>query len=133
MGCPAGCRSGHLGPEGVHMSHLWAIVQAHLDKHGVREAAVARKMGTVPQTLNSWKKRGVRQLPSPRLLQALARVTETDYLTVLVAALQDTGHLSSDSQDGEGSGGDGNASSTKKVKGKRLTLPQEVRRLLPPG
>ncbi|WP_186812663.1 hypothetical protein [Cellulomonas composti] len=78
------------------MGHLWQIVQKHLDEYGVREAALARKMGTRPQTLNSWKNRGLKQLPERRLLDSLAVATRTPYETVLEAALADTEYRSLD-------------------------------------
>ncbi|MFJ7723807.1 hypothetical protein ACIQYM_37730, partial [Rhodococcus erythropolis] len=77
------------------MSELWNLIQSHLDRYGVRDAEFARRMGSTPQTLNSWKKRGVRQLPNKELLEAVAEVTGRDYRQVLDAALIDTGYLSS--------------------------------------
>ncbi|MDJ0405836.1 hypothetical protein QNA23_20250 [Rhodococcus erythropolis] len=77
------------------MSELWNLIQGHLDRYGVRDAEFARRMGSSPQTLNSWKKRGVRQLPSKELLEAVAEVTGRDYRQVLDAALIDTGYLPS--------------------------------------
>lgn len=77
------------------MSELWNLIQGHLDRYGVRDAEFARRMGSSPQTLNSWKKRGVRQLPSKDLLEAVAEVTGRDYRQVLDAALIDTGYLPS--------------------------------------
>ncbi len=74
------------------MGRLWGIIQAHLDEYGVREAAFARRMGTIPQTINGWKHRGVRELPSRQLLDAVARETRTDYIDVLFAALDDAGY-----------------------------------------
>lgn len=75
------------------MGYLWDIAQAHLDAYGVRAAALARRMGTSPQTLDSWKNRGVRSLPSRELLEALAKETRTPYPVVLEAALRDTDYL----------------------------------------
>lgn len=75
------------------MSQLWKIVQQHADDFGVREAEIARRMGTTPQTLNSWKKRGLRQLPESRLLYGLAVVARVPYESVLSAALHDTHYL----------------------------------------
>lgn len=75
------------------MGELYTIIQKHLDRYGVREAALARLMGTSSQTINSWKTRGVRQLPTRTLLEALARETGTPYSMVLRAALVDTGYL----------------------------------------
>lgn len=87
------------GREGVDVSHLWEIIQAHLDEYGVRDAALARRMGTPAQTLNSWKKRGLKQLPERRLLEAVARETRTPYNEVLNAVLVDT-HYLEDTTDG---------------------------------
>lgn len=75
------------------MSQIWEIVQAHIDAYGPSEAEVARRMGTSPQTLNSWKKRGLRKLPDAHLLLGLARVTQTPYEDVLRAALSDIRYL----------------------------------------
>lgn len=75
------------------MGELYGIIQRHLDRYGVREAALARLMGTSSQTVNSWKTRGVRQLPTRPLLEAVARETRTPYEVVLRAALLDTGYL----------------------------------------
>lgn len=73
---------------------LWGIIQAHLDRYGVYEAVFARRMGTSPQTINTWKTNGLKQLPARRLLEAVARETMTPYANVLHAALMDTGYLS---------------------------------------
>jgi hypothetical protein len=72
---------------------LWSIIQAHLDRYGVYEAVFARRMGTKPQTINTWKNLGVKRLPERRLLEAVARETGTPYAAVLKAALVDTGYL----------------------------------------
>jgi hypothetical protein len=74
------------------MGELYGIIQRHLDRYGVREAALARRMDTSSQTINSWKTRGVKQLPTRKLLEALARETGTPYAVVLQAALVDTGY-----------------------------------------
>lgn len=84
------------------MGELYSIIQRHLDRYGVREAALARLMGTSSQTINSWKTRGVRQLPTRPLLDALARETGTPYEVVLRAALLDTGYLDSVTPDADG-------------------------------
>jgi transcriptional regulator with XRE-family HTH domain len=75
------------------MSNVWDIVQRHIDAYGVREAEIARRMGTVPQTLNSWKNRGIHKLPDARLLLALANITGVAYEDVLNAALHDIRYL----------------------------------------
>lgn len=77
------------------MSELWKVIQGHLDKYGVREAEFARRMGSTPQTLNSWKNRGLKQLPDRRLLEAVADLTRTPYFRVLDLALFDIGYRDS--------------------------------------
>lgn len=72
---------------------LWSIIQAHLDRYGVYEAVFARRMGTKPQTINTWKNLGVKRLPERRLLEGVARETRTPYELVLRAALVDAGYL----------------------------------------
>ena len=75
------------------MSELWKIIQTHLDQTGVREAEFARRIGTSPTTVNSWKNRGVRSLPERRLLEAVAdEVDGVNYRQVLVAVLTDIGY-----------------------------------------
>lgn len=74
------------------VSELWNLIQEHLDQYGVREAEFARRMGSTPQTLNSWKNRGLKQLPERRLLEGVAAVLRCDYETVLRAALVDIGY-----------------------------------------
>lgn len=79
--------------DGSPVGHLYAIVQRHIDTYGVREAELARRVGTSPQTINSWKNRGVRGLPSREILRKLADVTRTAYGDVLEAALMDAGYI----------------------------------------
>lgn len=79
---------------------LWSIIQAHLDRYGVYEAVFARRMGTKPQTINTWKILGVKRLPERWLLEAVARETATPYSDVLHAALVDTGYVTPEA-DGE--------------------------------
>jgi transcriptional regulator with XRE-family HTH domain len=81
--------------------HLWQIIQKHLDDYGVREAEFARRIGTSPQTVSSWKKRGVRSLPAKRLLVGVSDVTRRPYDEVLTAALYDAKYLpKEDASDG---------------------------------
>lgn len=93
------------------MSHLYDIAQRHLDAYGVRAAALARRMGTSPQTLDSWKNRGLKELPDKWLLQALARETGTPYGDVLTAVLRDIDYLP------RGSDGDGDAATKNRAGG----------------
>lgn len=73
--------------------HLWKIIQAHLDAYGVREAEFARRIGTSPQTVSSWKKRGIRKLPEKKLLVGVSDVTRHPYDLVLDAVLHDIKYL----------------------------------------
>lgn len=93
------------------MGNLWRIVQDHLDDVRVTEARFAERIGTGAQTVNSWKKRGVRRLPAQDLLAAVARETGADYMAVLMAALHDSGYLPEPQARPrrERSGGNGNA------------------------
>lgn len=75
------------------MGELWGIIQAYLDRHATREAAFARQVGTTPQNLSWWKQNGLRRLPKPDLLAAVARQAGVPYETVLRAALTDAGYL----------------------------------------
>lgn len=77
------------------VSELMKLVQAHLDKYGVKEAEFARRIGTAPQTVSNWKARGT-TLPSRRLLEGVAAVTGLPYQRVLDAALIDAGYQSPD-------------------------------------
>lgn len=78
------------------MSELWKIIQNHLDEYGVREAAFARLIGSAPQTVNSWKKRGLKQLPDESVLRALSDVTKTSYADILTAVLRDINYVKKD-------------------------------------
>lgn len=80
------------------MGYLYDIAQRHLDAYGVRAAALAKRMGTAPQTLDSWKNRGLKELPDQWLLEALARETRTPYGDVLTAVLRDIGYLPGESE-----------------------------------
>lgn len=86
------------------MSHLLAIVDAYKDAHGQpSDSAVARAIGVKPQTLSSWRTRGIKEPPAREALRALARLTRLDYESVVLrAALLDAGWL----EDGDGDGHD---------------------------
>jgi transposase-like protein len=80
------------------MSHLLAIIDEYKDAHGApSDSSIARAVGIAPQTLSSWRKRGIRELPNRETLQALARLTRRDYTNdVLRAVLLDIGYMSED-------------------------------------
>ncbi|WP_280317248.1 hypothetical protein [Nocardia wallacei] len=75
------------------MSEFLGIIQAHMDRTGVREAEFARRIRLTPQAVNTWRHRGIRRLPERRILDAVAEVTGVDYTRVLFAVLRDTGYL----------------------------------------
>lgn len=75
------------------MPELISIIDAHMDKYGVREAAFARTVNASPQTINAWRHRGIRALPSPALLRSVADITGRPYREILDAALTDAGYL----------------------------------------
>ena len=77
------------------MSELVRLIDDYRDAHGQpSDASVARALGIAPQTLSSWRKRGIRELPDPESLHALARLTRRDYATVVLpAVLRDIGYL----------------------------------------
>ena len=85
------------------MSHLLAIIDEYKDAHGgPSDSSIARAIGAAPQTISSWRRRGIRQLPDRELLMALARVTRRDYRTEIIpAVMQDIGYLPEES-DGDG-------------------------------
>lgn len=78
--------------------HLVGVLDAYRDAHGQpSDSSVARAIGAAPQTVSSWRTRGVRQLPSAALLRRLAAFTGEDYeQVVLRAALLDAGYLEND-------------------------------------
>lgn len=80
--------AGHASGQG---RCLIAIVQAHMDRHGMSEAAVARSIGTSRATVNTWRNGQIKRLPQREYLDRLAALTGVDYCDVLVAALTDTG------------------------------------------
>lgn len=77
------------------MSHLLAIIDEYKDAHGApSDSSIARAIGIAPQTLSSWRKRGIKELPSRDTLWELARFTRRDYQTeILPAVLRDINYL----------------------------------------
>lgn len=70
------------------MSRLLEIIDDYKDRHGQPpDAAVARAIGVKPQTINSWRKRGMKQPPDNEALRALATLTGKDYETVVLRAV----------------------------------------------
>ncbi|MGB3762727.1 MAG: hypothetical protein WA966_05835 [Ornithinimicrobium sp.] len=75
------------------MSHLVALIDAYKDSHGnPSDSSVARVIDVAPQTISSWRRRGVREVPNPECLRKLARLIQADYISVVLrAALIDAG------------------------------------------
>jgi hypothetical protein len=82
------------------MSRLLEIIDEYKDSHGSpSDSSIARAIGVAPQTISSWRKPGIRQLPERETLRALARFIGVDYESVVLrAVLIDTGWL----EDGDG-------------------------------
>lgn len=80
------------------MSHLVALIDDYKDRHGQpSDASIARAVGIAPQTLNSWRRRGIRDLPTRDTLVSLATLLRADYESVVLrAALLDAGWVTDD-------------------------------------
>lgn len=87
------------------MSKLLALIDEHKEAHGnPSDASIARAIGVAPQTLSSWRKRGIRELPAKDTLERLAIFLRRDYRTVVIpAALADIGYVP-DADEGDGQG-----------------------------
>lgn len=78
-------------------SELIRLIDEYRDRHGQpSEASIARAIGTRPQTVSSWRKRGLRQLPADALLRRLATLLGVPYEDYLLqVALYDVGRRDS--------------------------------------
>lgn len=89
------------------MSELLDMIDAWRDRHGQpSDASIARAIGAAPQTISSWRKRGIRQLPSKELLHALADFLRVPQVEVIMAAARDAGYLEAAPPPGPPDGGD---------------------------
>lgn len=79
--------------EGSLVSELVRLIDDYKDRHGQpSDASIARAIGVAPQTVNSWRKRGIKELPDDAALRRLAQLLNLphqDY--VLQVALFDIG------------------------------------------
>lgn len=77
------------------MSQLVAIIDDYKDRTGQpSDASISRAIGVARQTVSSWRRRGLRELPDRGSLVELAHLTGRDYESVILrAALLDTGWL----------------------------------------
>lgn len=75
------------------MSELIKIIDEYRDAHGQpSDSSIARAIGIAPQTLSSWRKRGIKEPPEAATLRRLAAFVRLPYEEyVLQAALVDAG------------------------------------------
>jgi transcriptional regulator with XRE-family HTH domain len=76
------------------MSRLVGLIDDYKDRHGQpSDASIARAIGIAPQTLNSWRKRGIRELPAPDTLRRLASFIGVAEQVTFYAAGVDAGYI----------------------------------------
>lgn len=80
------------------MSELLALIDDYKDRHGnPSDSSIARAIGTAPQTVSSWRRRGIKEPPDREVLRNLAALLRVDYETVVLrAALVDAGWVDAD-------------------------------------
>jgi hypothetical protein len=71
------------------MSEVLRIIDGWKDRHGQpSDASIARTLGMAPQTLSSWRERGIKAVPrNMDPLRRLADLTGLDYEDVIVQAV----------------------------------------------
>lgn len=70
------------------MSKLLALIDEYKDAHGQpSDSSIARAIGAKPQTISSWRKRGLKQPPAIDTLRELARLLNVDFETVVLHAV----------------------------------------------
>ena len=76
------------------MSRLVELIDDCKDRHGQpSDASIARAIGIAPQTLNSWRKRGIRELPAAETLRRLAGFLKVGEDVTFYAAGVDAGYI----------------------------------------
>ena len=79
------------------MSRLLALIDEYKDTHGQpSDASIARAIRISPQALNSWRRRGIRELPKAETLQELARLLGVNEGVTFHAAGVDAGYIRED-------------------------------------
>lgn len=75
------------------MSRLVALVDEYKDTHGApSDSSIARAIGAKPQTISSWRTRGIKAPPSIKIMRNLADFLGVDFEEVVLrAALLDAG------------------------------------------
>lgn len=76
------------------VSELLRIIDDYKDRHGQpSDSSIARALGIAPQTISSWRKRGIREAPAIATLRRMAEFMNLPYEEyVLQAALVDSGY-----------------------------------------
>lgn len=73
---------------------LVALIDEYRDKHGQPpDASIARAIGVAPQTISSWRRRGIREMPNPETLRSLAAFLKVDESVTFYAAGVDAGYI----------------------------------------
>jgi transcriptional regulator with XRE-family HTH domain len=77
------------------VSQLLALIDEYKDTHGApSDSSIARAIGVAPQTISSWRKRGIKEPPARDALWRLAELLSLDYESVVLrAAIVDSGWL----------------------------------------
>lgn len=76
------------------MSRLTDLIDTFRDANGGRsDASIARQAGIAPQTISSWRRRGLKELPKQEILRGLASVLGVEEDVVFYAAGVDTGYI----------------------------------------
>lgn len=76
------------------MSRLIDLIDDLRARQGGRsEASIAREVGVRPQVINSWRNRGLTELPNKETLRKLAVVLGVSDKVVFYAAGVDTGYI----------------------------------------
>lgn len=80
------------------MSRLVALIDEWKDTHGApSDSSIARAIGVAPQTISSWRTRGIKKPPSLATMERLAEFLSVDYEDVVLrAALLDAGWVKAD-------------------------------------
>lgn len=80
------------------MSRLVALIDEYKDTHGApSDSSIARVIGVAPQTISSWRTRGISEPPNSETLRKLAAFIGRDFQSVVLrAALMDAGWTTED-------------------------------------
>jgi hypothetical protein len=75
-------------------SQLVALIDDYKARHGnPSDASIARSLDIAPQTISSWRKRGLRELPDAETLRKLADFLHVDRRVTFEAAGIDAGYI----------------------------------------